>query len=632
MNTETKLPDRQPPLLLIDASADDSIRTRLQALFADAEITPYTTAAALPAIARDRQVVCWLDDRALEELLPSAAEQGWWLAPLPHPGLVHGRYGFGLSDSLDAAAESIRSAAEPTAADLVLCNEEPVLNSVVIARGFAITPDSSIENSWRIRLARTWRLLRHLSVLRLTPMTLLTHKEKRIETAALSVLLFQQRNSSILARRVVDDSSLNDGMVHMLVLAPHSIGELLRFLLASLLVWRPKSLRLPSYIGYIKTAALTISSPKPLEYVRDGVSVSAQEIEIRVQPSALRVFCGRRIDTRLQPEPREVVRTQELPRGEARTELTTRPLPLIAHAGGEEFRELFPTLRENALASESFLMLMVLATVLAALGLFADSAPVIIGAMVLAPLMAPIVSLAMGVLRQDEPLIRSSARTLLLGVVLAIGCAALLTLVMPLHVINSEIGARMRPTLLDLGVAVVSGIAGAYAHARTQVAKSLAGVAIAVALVPPLAVSGVGIGWGEWPVFSGAFLLFLTNLCGIVLAAALTFLLLGYSAFHVARRGLAASLLLVAVISVPLGISFQQMVAEHRIIGSLQGFEYRGTTISNVSVLSSKPLQLALTLVTDKTISSDEILQLKTEVERRLQQPVTLQVSQALLY
>src|SRR5690606_2608921 len=406
------------------------------------------------------------------------------------------------------------------------------------------------------RLARTWRLLRHLSVLRLTPMTLLTHKEKRIETAALSVLLFQQRNSSILARRVVDDSSLNDGMVHMLVLAPHSIGELLRFLLASLLVWRPKSLRLPSYIGYIKTAALTISSPKPLEYVRDGGSVSAQEIEIRVQPSALRVFCGRRIDTRLQPEPREGVRTQELPRGEARTELTTRPLPLIDHAGGEELRELFPTLRETALADESFLMLMVLATVLAALGLFADSAPVIIGAMVLAPLMAPIVSLAMGVLRQDEPLIRSSARTLLLGVVLAIGCAALLTLVMPLHVINSEIGARMRPTLLDLGVAVVSGIAGAYAHARTQVAKSLAGVAIAVALVPPLAVSGVGIGWGEWPVFSGAFLLFLTNLCGIVLAAALTFLLLGYSAFHVARRGLAASLLLVAVISVPLGISF----------------------------------------------------------------------------
>ena len=124
----------------------------------------------------------------------------------------------------------------------------------------------------------------------------------------------------------------------------------------------------------------------------------------------------------------------------------------------------------------------------------------------------------MGLLRQDGQLIRYSLKSIGLGLLLGYLCAILITWMTPLTTVNLQILARVRPNLLDLGIAVGSGIAGAYAHSKKEVAKTLAGVAIAVALVPPLAVSGIGIGWMNWGVFSGALLLLVTNLAGMVLA------------------------------------------------------------------------------------------------------------------
>lgn len=126
----------------------------------------------------------------------------------------------------------------------------------------------------------------------------------------------------------------------------------------------------------------------------------------------------------------------------------------------------------------------------------------------------------------------------------------------PFEKITPEMAGRLNPNLLDLGVAIAAGVAGAYAHARESVMKSLPGVAIAVALAPPLCVAGIGIGWVDLHIISGALLLFLTNLVGIALAAALTFLVLGYAPILKAKRGLAISLLLLGLISVPLSVSF----------------------------------------------------------------------------
>jgi uncharacterized membrane protein len=118
---------------------------------------------------------------------------------------------------------------------------------------------------------------------------------------------------------------------------------------------------------------------------------------------------------------------------------------------------------------------------------------------------------------------------------------------------------RLSPTILDLFVAIVSGAAAAYAKSNEKILGSLAGVAIAVALVPPIAVAGIGLGWGDWHMFSTAFLLFITNLVGIVLAAALTFTVLGFSPLHIAKKGMMIWMAIVAIVAIPLYSSFSKM-------------------------------------------------------------------------
>lgn len=240
-------------------------------------------------------------------------------------------------------------------------------------------------------------------------------------------------------------------------------------------------------------------------------------------------------------------------------------LPLFPHAAEADFRDVFQTLRVSAEISVSFTMLMILSTLLAGTGLFLNSASVIIGAMILAPLMSPIIALAIGVVRSDAKLITGSLKTLACGLVVAMSFAARFALMVLLQMMTPEMEGRLHPSLLDLWVALLSGIAAAYANARAEVAKSLAGVAIAVALVPPLAVAGIGLGWLNMQMVAGAGLLFLTNLVGIMLASSFTFLILGFAPVKRARRALLLSLALVLVISVPLAMSFRGLMSKSEI-------------------------------------------------------------------
>ena len=192
--------------------------------------------------------------------------------------------------------------------------------------------------------------------------------------------------------------------------------------------------------------------------------------------------------------------------------------------------------------------------------------------------------------------------------------------------------ARIRPNLLDLGVAAASGVAGAYAHAKKEVAKTLAGVAIAVALVPPLAVSGIGLGWGDWPIFFGALLLLGTNLAGMVLAGALTFLFLGFSPFHLAKKGLFISMLLVLVISTPLGFGFSRMVKENKLIQELSGRDIEQGKLRNVNVIQISPMRISLTVVSDAPLDLIELKAVKDQVEEILGEEVELELTVAIRY
>lgn len=208
--------------------------------------------------------------------------------------------------------------------------------------------------------------------------------------------------------------------------------------------------------------------------------------------------------------------------------------------------------------------------------------------------------------------------------------AALLALIIPITRVTAEMVGRLHPNLLDLGVAIVSGMAGAYAYARESIMKSMPGVAIAVALVPPLCV--VGIGWWDWQVISCAALLVITNLVGIALAAALTFLVLGYAPIVEARRGLTLSMVLMLTIAVPLTWSFQTMYSVWQVEQKVAALsvDIHGKSLYlnalQVQIKSSETL-LKLEVSSSSEITIADLTALKKQLELLLSTPIKLEVT-----
>ncbi len=191
----------------------------------------------------------------------------------------------------------------------------------------------------------------------------------------------------------------------------------------------------------------------------------------------------------------------------------------------EQKQHLITELHEGSTPSFPFYILVTLSTVIAAYGLLANSTAVVIGAMLIAPLMGPIFGITIALIRGERTMLLRALLAEFLGVLMAIAIAYLIGK-MPLRPdFGSEILARTQPTLFDLLIAFFSGLAGAYAMVNPKVSPAIAGVAIATALVPPLATCGLCLASGNLRLGLGAFLLFLINFFAIQFAAAIIFML-----------------------------------------------------------------------------------------------------------
>jgi uncharacterized hydrophobic protein (TIGR00271 family) len=188
-----------------------------------------------------------------------------------------------------------------------------------------------------------------------------------------------------------------------------------------------------------------------------------------------------------------------------------------------------------------FIVLLFLSTIIATGGILTDSTATVIGAMIVAPLMTPIIAttaaLVMGRLKRAL----YSALIVIGGIILVVFVSWLLSVV-SLSIIsfeaNSQIAGRISPALPDLVVALAAGAAGAFAMSRDDVADSLPGVAIAIALVPPLCVVGISLSQAQWGAAFGSTLLFLTNLLSILLAGGAVFALLNLGQASIKGREL----------------------------------------------------------------------------------------------
>lgn len=198
---------------------------------------------------------------------------------------------------------------------------------------------------------------------------------------------------------------------------------------------------------------------------------------------------------------------------------------------------------------------------IAVLGLLQNSVAVIIGAMLISPLMAPIVELGMGLATFDFRTVRGALRTVAIGVALALAMAAAIVAMSPLRDATPEILARTAPNLFDLLVAVFSGLAGAYATI-TRKGETLVGVAIATALMPPLAVVGYGLALANWHVALGAAFLFMTNLLAIALSVTVVGRLYGFGGQDTPNQTAWQAALIIGtfvLLSVPLGLGLRRI-------------------------------------------------------------------------
>ncbi len=184
--------------------------------------------------------------------------------------------------------------------------------------------------------------------------------------------------------------------------------------------------------------------------------------------------------------------------------------------------EIFTDIEDGAKLDRDFLILVVLSTIVAAIGLHSNSVAGVIGAMVIAPLLGPILGFSLGAALGDQRLLFEAGKTLAIGIVLALGCAVLLSFVLPVDFNSRELMSRAEVRLDGMALAIAAGAAAALSMARGQ-GSVLVGVMVAAALLPPGAAVGLFAGSGEWAWASRAGLLLSLNVASLVLSALVVF-------------------------------------------------------------------------------------------------------------
>lgn len=198
-----------------------------------------------------------------------------------------------------------------------------------------------------------------------------------------------------------------------------------------------------------------------------------------------------------------------------------------------------------------FFVLAVLSTVIAAYGVTRDSAATVIGAMIVAPFMTPLMAVSLSTVTGDARNMIRSVLVVIAGTATVVGLSILLYLLLQGNLSiteNSQIMSRVAPRGIDLIIALAAGAAGAFATSREDVSDALPGVAIAVSLVPPLAVTGICIGEGLFGPAWDAFLLFLTNLLAILAAGLVVFAMMGFGRVSMGTKSHKSRRLAIAVI------------------------------------------------------------------------------------
>lgn len=304
-----------------------------------------------------------------------------------------------------------------------------------------------------------------------------------------------------------------------------------------------------------------------------------------------------------------------------------------------DHKEVVQHVREEGALSGRYIFMIVTSCAIATLGLLLSSPAVIIGAMLISPLMGPIMQMGFSLPILELASLRRSVVTLFWGTVVAVAVAFLIVHLSPLKAATPEILARIRPNFLDLLVAIFSGLAGGYAVIHRK-GETIVGVAIATALMPPLAVTGYGLAVGSLNAAGGAFLLFMTNLLAIALTVTVLARIYRFGSEHSPRHTLWQSgliFLVFAALSVPLGFALRDIAFETNVRNTVRAslldpFDGTQARLSDIAFTfgPGRDVGVSATVLTRKLNPQADTL-LTASVSERIGRPVTISLDQVLI-
>lgn len=337
------------------------------------------------------------------------------------------------------------------------------------------------------------------------------------------------------------------------------------------------------------------------------------------------------------PTPEEQVVEQPTKRRRLFDRLAIRALP------GEVKNDLAETIIDDLNTGVEYRAQMILSVVIAALGLLINSTPVVIGAMLIAPILRPIQWVAFSTVTGNHRLFVRSLGLLMSSVFVWVITGTVMTWLIPFAQSTTEILSRTQPNLLDLVIAMASGVIAFLALGYKKIANSLAGVAMAAALVPPLTVMGIGIALSDISIAQGSLILFATNLIAIIIVGAIVLMMLGFSPnakkdYRASVQRMFSIIILLALLCVPLIESFitigRDITTKQTITTSttsyLETIDPRIRLVSSSYQLSTdaeQSLEIALQLHVPQSIifTDDQRLELTQLLAQSLDQSVSLQ-------
>jgi len=312
----------------------------------------------------------------------------------------------------------------------------------------------------------------------------------------------------------------------------------------------------------------------------------------------------------------------------------------LGQIADEEKEAVYSEIAKGSHPSNEYFIMLVISAIIATVGLLTNNVAIIIGAMLVSPLLIPVIGISLGAVKGDFGLFRRAIEAEAKGVALVIGLVILLTLIIPNASITSEILLRTHPTPLDLLVALASGAAAAYALSKKNIGATLPGVAIAVAVLPPLSVVGIGFALRRFDVAVGGTLTFLANIVAINFAASVIFWLMSFSPKRSddkekeLKGKLKTSAVLLLVISIPLAYIMWQSVSTdstRATIGNVLNSQLDGIADSRLAgfdfeVQKDGSVSVTATIDSPMEISQAKAGEMRVALEKNLKTPVTLKL------